>query len=118
MHKELQKEDVTEVIGHFIEKYWNDSSRVGMPEWKWSITGISDVIVSPDELTNVTTGDETSFWTFRAKAKVRYTDGVTNIPVTGEHVLIGNVNISQYSNLESKEYLPQIEPKLVVTKVE
>ena len=46
----MNKEDIAEVIGYFIEKYHTDTGKVELPVWDFTIKSIHEVKVSEESL--------------------------------------------------------------------
>ncbi|MDE7437783.1 MAG: hypothetical protein K2M93_04785 [Muribaculaceae bacterium] len=91
----MRKQDVIRCIEIWIEKYWNDPSKVALPEDPdFIFEGFYQAKVNHDSLIE----ENDSKWSFNGSVKVITTDKRNTIPVHKTFNFSGRATVKSYAN--------------------
>lgn len=86
--------ELANVIGTFIEKYWNNPAKVKFPECVLEVKMVCHVDIEIGSLKEVNSG----LWSFKGTAQISFTDP-SKVGLTLKVVIVGNADIECYSSV-------------------
>lgn len=118
----MRKQDVIQCLQNFIEKYWNDPSKVALPEDPdFIFKGFYEAKINPKSLIE----ENDSKWSFNGSVKVATTDKRNSATVSNlTFDLTGRAQITAYPNeapilpnVEVVEELPEVNKLRIITLI-